>query len=256
VTYAVARSLTVELENRALSTHLKGQRRGSIGRLGPKRRSALWSVSQRGRQYIPNRGREKTPYIYMGFRGLTTRLINRSFFETGGGQRGKGLEMSLADLAFPSRESASRVPEDGSGTLRQTSAGPMRIRSAGYETGPWSGPCSSRSPASQRSSAWTRRTSIPIRRRWLRLHEKGGKLHEVPVHHELDDYLHEYLAAAGIGDGSKAPLFRSLNRRRLLTERRPRDDQAAGPGRRPSRRLLPHIPSNWDHRLPEQRRYA
>jgi site-specific recombinase XerD len=27
------------------------------------------------------------------------------------------------------------------------------------------------------------------RRAWLRLHEKGGKRHEVPCHHSLDDYL-------------------------------------------------------------------
>ena len=58
------------------------------------------------------------------------------------------------------------------------------------------------------------------RRWWLRLHEKGGKLHEVPVHHKLDEYMDEYLAAAGIGNDAKAPLFRSLNRRRLLTAKR------------------------------------
>src|SRR5713101_3842608 len=27
------------------------------------------------------------------------------------------------------------------------------------------------------------------RRSWLRLHEKGGKRHEVPCHHSLDEYL-------------------------------------------------------------------
>ena len=30
------------------------------------------------------------------------------------------------------------------------------------------------------------------RRSWLRLHEKGGKRHEVPCHHSLDEYLHVY----------------------------------------------------------------
>ena len=29
------------------------------------------------------------------------------------------------------------------------------------------------------------------RRGWVRLHEKGGKEHEVPCHHNLEDYLHE-----------------------------------------------------------------
>ena len=58
------------------------------------------------------------------------------------------------------------------------------------------------------------------RRWWLRLHEKGGKLHEVPVHHKLDEYMDAYFAAAGISNDAKAPLFRSLNRQRLLTQRR------------------------------------
>lgn len=36
------------------------------------------------------------------------------------------------------------------------------------------------------------------RRGWVHLHEKGGKEHEVPCHHNLERYLDEYLAAAGI----------------------------------------------------------
>lgn len=28
------------------------------------------------------------------------------------------------------------------------------------------------------------------RRTWIRLHEKGGKVHEMPCHHNLDEYLH------------------------------------------------------------------
>jgi integrase len=36
------------------------------------------------------------------------------------------------------------------------------------------------------------------RRGWVRLHEKGGKEHEVPCHHNLERYLDEYIAAAGI----------------------------------------------------------
>lgn len=33
------------------------------------------------------------------------------------------------------------------------------------------------------------------RRGWVRLHEKGGKEHEMPTHHNLDRYLEEYIAA-------------------------------------------------------------
>lgn len=83
------------------------------------------------------------------------------------------------------------------------------------------------------------------KRFWLRLHEKGGKRHEVPAHHNADAYLDAYLSAAGIAGGAtggmarrdgggaaaspgaaaapvsdkKAPLFRSLDRERRLTTR-------------------------------------
>ena len=38
------------------------------------------------------------------------------------------------------------------------------------------------------------------RRRWVRLHEKGGKEHDVPCHHRFDECLHDCLEAAGISD--------------------------------------------------------
>jgi len=51
------------------------------------------------------------------------------------------------------------------------------------------------------------------RRGWVRLHEKGGKEHEMPTHYNLDRYLEEYIAAAGIAQDRKGPLFRSLKGR-------------------------------------------
>ena len=47
------------------------------------------------------------------------------------------------------------------------------------------------------------------KRRWVRLHEKGGKRHEIPCHHNLEAYLDAYLQAAAINDPKKSPLFRS-----------------------------------------------
>src|SRR5258706_3452072 len=47
------------------------------------------------------------------------------------------------------------------------------------------------------------------KRWWVRLHEKGGKRHEMPSHHTLEAYLDAYLDRAGIRDSSKSPLFRS-----------------------------------------------
>lgn len=57
------------------------------------------------------------------------------------------------------------------------------------------------------------------RKAWFRLHEKGGKRHEVPAHHNAADYVDAYLKAAGIGDQPKSPLFRSIGRDGNLTAR-------------------------------------
>ena len=50
---------------------------------------------------------------------------------------------------------------------------------------------------------------IQGRRGWVRLHEKGGKEHEVPCNHNLELYLDEYIAAAGIATDAESPLFRT-----------------------------------------------
>jgi len=47
------------------------------------------------------------------------------------------------------------------------------------------------------------------KRSWLRLHEKGGKQHEMPAHHTLEEYLDAYILAADIADDGKGPLFRT-----------------------------------------------
>jgi site-specific recombinase XerD len=47
------------------------------------------------------------------------------------------------------------------------------------------------------------------RRTWFRLHEKGGKHHEVPAHHIAEQYVDAYLDEAGIRDEPKSLLFRS-----------------------------------------------
>jgi integrase/recombinase XerD len=47
------------------------------------------------------------------------------------------------------------------------------------------------------------------RRRWVRLHEKGGKEHDFPCHHNLDHFLDEYIAAADIAVDANGYLFRT-----------------------------------------------
>ena len=57
------------------------------------------------------------------------------------------------------------------------------------------------------------------KRMWIRLHEKGGRRHFLPVHHKAEEYLDAYLAAAVIAAKS-TPLFRTVDRKGQLTERR------------------------------------
>ena len=55
-------------------------------------------------------------------------------------------------------------------------------------------------------------------RGWLRLHEKGGKRHDVPAHHRAEAAVDAYLVAGGIED-AKAPLFQSVDRSGRLSGR-------------------------------------
>jgi integrase/recombinase XerD len=55
------------------------------------------------------------------------------------------------------------------------------------------------------------------KRWWFRLHEKGGKRHEVPAHHNAEAYIDAYIQAASIAGDKKGLLFRSVNKHRLLT---------------------------------------
>lgn len=50
------------------------------------------------------------------------------------------------------------------------------------------------------------------RRLWVRLHEKGGKRHEMPCHHNLEDYLTAYIDGCDLRDDRKGPLFRTIAR--------------------------------------------
>jgi integrase/recombinase XerC len=53
---------------------------------------------------------------------------------------------------------------------------------------------------------------VQNRRLWVRLREKGRKRHEMPCHHNLETYLHAYLAGGGIAADPKGPLFRTIGR--------------------------------------------
>ena len=58
------------------------------------------------------------------------------------------------------------------------------------------------------------------KRWWLRLHEKGGKFHQVPAHHNAEEYLDAYLGAVGIGSEKGTPLWRSMTKGGAVTPNR------------------------------------
>lgn len=63
------------------------------------------------------------------------------------------------------------------------------------------------------------------KRHHVRLREKGGKSHVMPLHHEAEDYLLAYIEAAGIRTEPHSPLFRAF------------DVESGGMGKRPLSRV-------------------
>ena len=102
------------------------------------------------------------------------------------------------------------------------------------------------------------------KRWWVRLHEKGGKRHEMPAHHTLETYLDAYIDAAGSPrrrQGPPLPLGRRPHRhadgQADEPHRRLPDDPA--PRRRPRHAQpdrLPYLPRHGHHRLSRSRRNA
>jgi site-specific recombinase XerD len=55
----------------------------------------------------------------------------------------------------------------------------------------------------------------------IRLHEKGGKVHDMPLNHQAADALIAYMQQSGIVDEPTSPLFRYIDRKtKAFTERR------------------------------------
>ncbi|WP_372013999.1 tyrosine-type recombinase/integrase (plasmid) [Tistrella mobilis] len=58
---------------------------------------------------------------------------------------------------------------------------------------------------------------VQNRRLWVRLHEKGGKRHDMPCHHNLDAWLHDYMEGCALAGGAlagnrRSALFRTIAR--------------------------------------------
>jgi integrase len=95
------------------------------------------------------------------------------------------------------------------------------------------------------------------KRWWLRLREKNGKVNEMPCHHKLEGYLDAYLAAAGIEQNRKMPLFRTAIRKTKHLSNRPlsRNDvwhMMRCRSRTGNRHRVPYLSRYRHHRLPHQ----
>jgi integrase/recombinase XerD len=62
---------------------------------------------------------------------------------------------------------------------------------------------------------------IQKRRGWVRLHEKGGKVNELPCHHNLEKFLDEWLSVSGLSTEPTAPLFPTMRHGKLTVPRMP-----------------------------------
>jgi len=58
---------------------------------------------------------------------------------------------------------------------------------------------------------------IQNRRGWVRLHEKGGKVNELPCHHNLEQFLDEWLLATNLAAEPFAPLFPTMRHGKLTS---------------------------------------
>ena len=53
---------------------------------------------------------------------------------------------------------------------------------------------------------------VQHRRLWVRRYEKGGKRHDMPCHHALEDYLNAYINGCRLAGDPKEALFRTIGR--------------------------------------------
>ena len=99
-------------------------------------------------------------------------------------------------------------------------------------------------------------------RGWLRLHEKGGKRHDVPAHHRAEEAVEAYVAAGGLEDARGAAVSerRPGGRVERAAARAPGgagDDQAACVGGGAAGvDVLPHVSGDGHHGVPVERRDA
>ncbi|MBG6211974.1 integrase [Labrenzia sp. EL_126] len=99
------------------------------------------------------------------------------------------------------------------------------------------------------------------RRLWVRLSEKSGKQHDMPCHHNLDAWLHEYLDTANLWNDRKGYVFCTIDRdTKDLSDRPLPQANAYAMIRRRARQagiktpIGSHVPGNRHHGLPQERR--
>lgn len=71
---------------------------------------------------------------------------------------------------------------------------------------------------------------------WLQLKEKGGRQHQMPLHHSAEKYLREYMDAPELWRVEGRPLFCTLDVHRELTDRRLQRREALATTKRRAKR--------------------
>jgi len=105
---------------------------------------------------------------------------------------------------------------------------------------------------------------IQNRRLWVRLQEKGGKQHDMPCHHNLEEYLVAYLDGCDLRRDPKGPLFRTIGRgTHALTQPPPAPAQRLCHGSQAGRSCRnrhqhrePKLPGHRDHGISKEWRCA
>src|SRR3546814_9067243 len=93
------------------------------------------------------------------------------------------------------------------------------------------------------------------RRLWVRLHEKGGKQHEMPCHPNLEDYLTDYIDGCELRAQAKGPLLRTIARGTQRISDTPLPQANAFPMVPRRAVAAERVTANGPHTFPPARRY-
>lgn len=84
-------------------------------------------------------------------------------------------------------------------------------------------------------------------RLWMHIYEKGGLELDIPCHHNLEQYMREYLEAANLLDQPNGPLFRSMTPHGQMHEKRLKRQNAWDMVKRRAKKACIETPGICNH---------